>query len=206
MLISHRYKFIFIHIYKTGGSSIDESLNKYCEEIDRSQFHASAKTVKNYLSDETGTHNIWDEYFTFAMVRNPWDFCVSLYHWLVQNEEHDMNGYVGGLSGFSEFLEHLETPGLSQQQFEHGSFQSYRRPLKSFVTDKAGNLIVDFVGRFEDFSEDFQFICRKIGVQEQLLHTNQSQHPDYRDCYDPSSRSLVERLFQDDIDYFDYSF
>ncbi len=103
MIISHAKKFIFIHNYKVAGTSIHNALNKYNNPsfwgstlVDKIrlltkrhpaiytkefEWHISAKELKYKLPA-----NIYDSYFKFGFVRNPWDWQVSLYTYMLKNE------------------------------------------------------------------------------------------------------------------------
>ena len=93
MIISHKKKFIFVHIYKTAGSSVRRRLERFDAAYNlfhwgKSKFtpnpvliaplglkHSDAKTIRKAVGAET-----YDSYFSFCFVRNPWDWQVSLYH------------------------------------------------------------------------------------------------------------------------------
>jgi sulfotransferase famil protein len=96
MIISHKHKFIFIHNYKTAGTSITQALLPYLDKNDiilgcTPEFeklsqnnlenglihkHSSALEIKENLNS-----NIWKSYFKFAFVRNPYDLILSYYLW-----------------------------------------------------------------------------------------------------------------------------
>jgi Sulfotransferase family len=96
MIISHKHKFIFVHVPKTGGTSITYSFLKHLDKkndtilgclppydkISRENKikgglhkHSSASDVKKELG------NIYSNYFSFAFVRNPYDLILSQYYW-----------------------------------------------------------------------------------------------------------------------------
>ena len=64
MVINEKNKFISIHVFRTGGSSIDRALGR----MDRHDTHQKLETIPN-----------WENYFSFGFVRNPWDRTVSAY-------------------------------------------------------------------------------------------------------------------------------
>jgi len=74
------------------------------------------------------------------------------------------------------------------------------------ITDARGNLLVDFVGAYEDLAGDFSEVARVIGIQTELPHINSSVHKDYRTYYNERTRAIVEEHFQPDIERFGYSF
>lgn len=207
MLISHSHKFIFIHIYKTAGSSVRRSLSLYEHKSkmrgvlqrvgivnakEESQYkgihvHSSAREIKENLPKM-----IYDTYFKFAFVRNPWDWQVSLYHYMLQTKVHFQHDLAKSLIDFEHYLEWRIN--------EDKNFQ------KDFVTDLNGNLIVDFIGRFENIAKDFEYVSKKLDLRCALPHVNKSYHRDYRTYYNERTQQLIYDHFREDIELFGYTF
>ena len=78
--------------------------------------------------------------------------------------------------------------------------------LTRMLVDGRDRLLVDFVGRFESLASDFDWVCRRIGIDAALPQVNRSQRGDYRDLYTDRLASLVGRHFAADIDRFGYTF
>jgi hypothetical protein len=74
------------------------------------------------------------------------------------------------------------------------------------LCDEQDNLIVDFVGRFESLSEDFQRICDRLRISVVLPHTNKSNYGYYRSYYNSRMCELVADACRKDIDLFGYTF
>ena len=149
--------------------------------------HPTAADVREALPA-----HIFNGYFKFAFVRNPWDWQVSWYHYVHQNRSHPLHPFVARMSGFEEFLTwRAENDRLLQ---------------KDFVADPQGGLLIDFLGRFEDLEEDFGKVCSATGVRAGLPHRNRSQHGDYRSCYTDRTRELVETHWAEDVRLFQYAF
>jgi Sulfotransferase family len=205
--ISTSHRFIFVHIFKTGGTSIRAALNPF---VDRREYlawnfirrrlgfppptpypglssHAHGDEIRAALPPE-----IFNHYFKFAFARNPWDLQVSLYHYIMRWRAHHEHAAISRLGGFEEFLRYrIDHPTWSQ---------------KCFVADQSGKQILDFVGRFENLSADFQHVCTRVGINPRLPRLNRSRHKDYRTYYTDRGRALVEQTCKDDIEFFDYSF
>lgn len=88
MLISNSKKIIFLHTWKTGGTSIKKALNSFRDKTspfnDNNHFkHITAVKLREYLVDK----NIFDQYFKFLFIRNPWDVQVSYYFYVMQKKK-----------------------------------------------------------------------------------------------------------------------
>lgn len=203
-MISYKYKCIFIHITKCGGTTID------C--VFRNKFfgHGKAIQYKNgtpHLNDNTigsgpitqynDSANFFDEFFKFTFVRNPWDRIVSFYFY---HKQRNFDYYDFNKISFKKFtLNYLYT-------------QPMQTPLNinqciDWITDENGNILIDFIGKFENFQEDFNIICDKIGIpRQELPHKNKSKHKHYTEYYDDETRSIVAEKYAKDIEYFGYEF
>jgi len=95
-----------------------------------------------------------------------------------------------------------------------GSFEEYlwweiarnKAFQKPFITDADGNLIVDFIGRYERLQDDFAEVCNRLGISATLPHSNKTRHRDYRTYYDSRTIELVADHWRDDIELLGYTF
>lgn len=200
MIISRRKRFLFAAFNKTGTTSIEQALKKYDSRLiefklrilhkllirDGHMFkHIRPLHIKRLLGDEE-----WARYFTFSFVRNPWSRAVSLYFY------------------------HQKNPGrhpLAQKSFEEwvcgGGTGTVRKSMAEFVSDDNGQIIMDFIGRYENLHEDFRKICDRIGIERiELPHLNKSTNNSYRDYYNERTRRIVQTWSKRDIDTFGYEF
>tara|TARA_Y100000034_G_scaffold58385_1_gene71175 strand:- start:58 stop:960 length:903 start_codon:yes stop_codon:yes gene_type:complete len=99
MIISHKHKFIFLKTIKTAGTSIQVALREHCGKEDIITGKDIEKNI-NKIPKVTGTTSflhhehvylhfvkkwlgpeIWNNYFKFAFIRNPFDLAISKYYW-----------------------------------------------------------------------------------------------------------------------------
>ncbi|MFZ9736450.1 MAG: sulfotransferase family 2 domain-containing protein [Prochlorotrichaceae cyanobacterium] len=218
MLISYDRQFIFFHVTKAAGTSVKKALDPYAQEPEKFKiarpprevdgapnsfyemwesmlWHAKARDAQKELSPD-----IYDRFYKFAFVRNPWDWQVSYYHFILKQEDHIRHEQVKSMVG--GFEEYLDWVIATKNPFPKGA----TKLQAEIITDKSGELIVDYVGRYETIHQDFNDVCQRLGLAVTLPHLNQSQHRDYRNYYNDRTRKLVAEYFQQDIELFGYTF
>jgi hypothetical protein len=76
-----------------------------------------------------------------------------------------------------------------------------------WFVDPNGNLLADFIGKFERLDEDWAFVAQKLGVEEKLPHERanvRGRH--YTEYYTPRTRDIIAAKFKVDIERFGYEF
>lgn len=217
MLISHSHQFIFFHVAKTAGLSVRNALRPYAEEPTKFKIkrppkvkagqpnpfytvweallvHAKARDAQQELPAA-----IFDRYYKFAFVRNPWDWQVSMYHFILNEPTHIKHSLVKSFGSFERYLDWVvETPN----PYAKGATKFQ----KDVITDGKGRLLVDFIGHYETLTQDFAQVCRRLNITVQLPHINRTNHRDYRTYYTERTRQLVADHFVADIALFGYTF
>jgi len=136
----------------------------------------------------------FETYFKFGFVRNPWDRVVSLYE---RTEALQLSNEMS----FEQFVDWIQ---YSSATCVHSSPHRYQ--LDWFV-DANGNLLADFIGRFERLDEDWAFVAQKLGLEGKLPHRRVSPRArHYGDYYTPQTRDIVAAKFNVDIERFGYEF
>ena len=208
MLISRQKKFIFIHIYKNAGSSIREALISHASPkwqrfitkvlkrlklpatiIDHQPLpaHVNASEVIKFIGEDE-----FKKYFSFAIVRNPWDWQVSLYKFMQKTQEHHQHHIINEFKSFEEYI--------------HWRCEEDVQFQKDFIYSNRGELLVNYVGRFERIDEEFNNICNIIGISETLPKINVSNTIPYQTYYNANTKQMIQKTFEPDISLFKYSF
>ena len=206
-MINHKYKFCFIHIPKTGGTSIETIFDLEAPNRDVRHKHWS---FSNYI----GEKDYNSEYFSFSFVRNPWDLTVSMYNYLWHSNydfpkdcrSNPKYKSIFDLS-FRDFILHKNFQSAtlkSHDCFSARKNSKYKLQL-DFVSHE--NKFVDFIGKFENLQQDFNSVCKILGIPEQTLSCeNKTNHKHYTEYYDDETREIVAKKYARDIEYFGYKF
>lgn len=210
MLLSRTHSFLFVHIYKNAGRSITTALAPFATSRAEWLFarlllklkvptdflyflpcppHAKALEIQRRIGNAQ-----FDNLFSFAFVRNPWDWQVSLYRYMLQTTNHHQHKLGRDLGTFDRYI--------------RWRCENEVRLQKDFICGDGDELLVDFVGRFERLGADFDTICERIGISASLpmLNVSNRNSTSYRDYYNEETKVLVEKAFEQDIEYFQYKF
>lgn len=182
-MIDHNYKCIFIHIPRTGGTSVVQSLTGCKWENLPNQEQIGGKHMN--VNDARELYaEWWDDYFKFTFIRNPFDWLVSVWT-VVECGNMPFHIYVRDV---------VEKGYVTKHKIDcHFSHQ-----VKG----------LDFVGRFENLLEDYNHIANKVGCPMSLFdNRNRSpRRPEYWIYYGKPLRKLVAEKWGEDLRRFGYAF
>ncbi len=207
MIISHRHRFVFAAIPKTGTHSVRRALRGHLAEDDLEQVglfvskrfpfaqfegirhgHITLEQIRPCLESDQ-----FAGYFKFAFVRNPFDRFVSYCAFM----SRDSGQFAADPPGFMKHVLFQIRP------VEHVLYV----PQHSFVTDAEGGMLADHVGRVEEMQQSYDAICQRLGLPSTTLEqVNGSSRGDYRQYYDHELVAGVSALYQRDLELFGYGF
>ena len=175
---------IFIHIPKTGGTSI--------RDIVGGSGHKKVTDV-----DIEGK-------FSFAFVRNPYDRLVSIFFFgggKKRRYENSTNGFNKSVYEFHKYVRNLGT------KFEDGRLKGVGRSLQPqhhWLADAGGSVNLTFIGKFENIDKDWEHVARILKVKDTLGHLNKTDHKHYERYYTPEIKAIVRKLYGKDFKLFGY--
>lgn len=192
--VFYKSKTVFIHIPKTAGISLIKAIYDDVNlEGHRSFFFYNiALNMKS------------EKYFCFSFVRNPFDRLYSAYMFLKKGGMNHIDRllYKTYLSKFNDF-EDFVLNGLDNNIiFKIIHFI----PQHEFLCDRRGNVMVDFIGRFENLEDDVRFLSDKFKKDIRLEHYNSNLKKDYKEVYTAKMVSKVKTIYYKDLKFFNYKF
>jgi len=169
MVVNRENKFIFVHVFRTGGSSIEQALGG----SNTQKKHASLESIPD-----------WQDYFSFGIVRNPWDRLVSSFMYMKTRKR--------SLKTFNEYV----------QQFTVGNLRTSKQYAQYNVVKNCS-----YIGRFEHLQEDFNTACDLIGIPNKILpQVWKTKHRLYKTYFTKEHINIVENAFCGDIEMFGFDF
>jgi len=193
MYISTKHKFAFIHIPKTGGTSIKKALYEFTDK-DQIKFDDEKVTDLNGYKPHIGINKSLYEkylkYFKFVIVRNPWAWHASIYKFHKKRNTHPV------MKTFKSFKEYVNA-------LDNKSIEYHKPQVDYFMNDS--NSYVDYIGKFESLQSDFNIIVENIGIPKiELPHFKNQGIYDYKKMYDNESIDIISKVCEKDIKMFNY--
>lgn len=211
--VNKEKKLVYMQTPKAACSSI--TANMYdMEETDahivhRKAFYGRDKRLLLPIWMRAQSNNKYKNYFKFTFVRNPFERLVSCY----KNKYHTDKKYIGSTlthmtfdiymlgylkkdEGFCEFAKKMsKIPQVLANA--HFASQAYR------IFDKDGVSRLDFVGKLENISNDWNVLVEKCGFTP-LCRLNQTGRDNWMDYYDRKTAEIVYKYYEKDVKAFGY--
>ncbi|WP_179018577.1 sulfotransferase family 2 domain-containing protein [Winogradskyella forsetii] len=214
MPFSKKNKFVFIHVPKVAGTSIEKHLGIYSRtdklgtkfgfgqfKIDNVVYSLQHVSLEQLLELNLLTKYEVDNFFKFSFVRNPWDRAVSGYNWQkkVLKKKITFREYLILCNKHFKINKDKKLINLENCHFV---------PQSWFVFDKNDCLMVDFVGKYEQLQVDMNFVLSKLNIEiTELSNDNKGNSLPYFFYYlDVRNFFLVKRIYFEDIVNFNYHF
>ena len=193
--------------------------------------HESILDIKKNIPE-----SYFNNYYKIGFVRNPWDWLVSYYSYFKNSDIKQTGVLVEGKFIFGEAVtEKLGNKIIKKREVCNLSFHDFLslvendaeeyesqhtlsqithpyQPQYKYLMNESGELIADFIGKYENLKNDWQQLCKKINISTNRFTTlelgrhNESTHRDYRSYYEDRDIERVYKIYKKDIEFFDYRF
>jgi hypothetical protein len=182
LIYSNSNKFMFYHIPKTAGTSLHSVLRKYAVGSHVNEYYLTRDM------SHTAVEHTWDkykgsEYFSFAIVRNPYDRMFSLYNFLTRRK-------------------------LIKETLEQFINNMDREPSQFRLLSHNGVVPLSFVGKFENLEEDFNFIADKTNINERYTDLPKlfkaQNNITYKEVFNNKLKDIIDEKHHDDFINFNY--
>ena len=199
MVICNMRQLIFIHIPKTGGTTVEKRLkltnlnNLYSTSL--------------FENNRTLQHMTWDKYVekypekfkyykTFSMVRNPYCRFISSYNWFPPQTG------MGKLSGqtLDQYINIVAWHVLTKE-FNKTPFHEHHIPQWKYVCDEDGKLMIDTLFKQEKYHEVDMFLEKELGCNNK---DNYEIGPRHNIVLTKKQKKQIHSLYKKDFEIFGY--
>lgn len=210
------YEFLFIHVPKCAGTRIESffgrnydniHIHKYIE-IEYEKYHRKHMTLKNY-EEFLGIETL-NKMFKFSFVRNPFSLLVSSYNYNINSRNVFWNGSndkkIKEKITFKSYLNSLLKS--KNREIENKLHKLNTQPYSINKWILGNETELDFIGKVENFDNDFKKVCDIINIRYKKLGkiNDNKEKVNYKDYYDDDDKRIVYYLFEDELNKFNYEF
>ena len=217
MPIHHNLKTIHIHIPKTGGTSVNETIfNKKeldIKKVNKKIFYGNLIHVNNYFYEldhstinflKKNHNNYFKSYFKFCYVRNPYSRIVSEYLFCKEK----FSRFITNTNTFEDFVLELKEKFnnvMENIELNHWLVSHYI-PQYYFIYDNNNKCCIDYIGRFEKINSYWKQIAKRIKIKKNLKRSNvkSSFKYDWRTFYNEDLKNIIYDLYKIDFKTFNY--
>lgn len=184
-MVNNEYKFIFLHVPRTGGTSIESLFQANAPQRKMKSKHTSARYYRRKEKTK------WNTYFKFTFVRNPWDRIVSGYEWAkaLHTHPHHPRG------SFKDWVMNMSETDRKSNLIHPQNWWIHRE--------------LDYMGYYESLEENWAEVASILELPNRLHHLPRVFHiprPHYSHYYDEESRDRIYLLYGSEINLLGYKF
>ena len=202
-IVNDEKKFIFIHVPKNAGTSMYQVFGNVSPDHD---WHAPARALRKLVPG-------FADYYKFAIIRNPWDRMVSLFHMIKAREPQ-------GPQEFNEWVTTYDDSAMRRAYLKGDKWfgqnahwqtdivSSARKPQVDYINDDFGKIIIDRTVDYENLHIGLADVAKQLGIQlppVPHVRPRQDKTP-YREFYNQKGLDHIEKYFAKDIKAFNYQF
>lgn len=218
-IISHKYKFIFFGIPKVASRSFFNYFVKKQGKNFEIEWHEKRDVFFELKKS-------YPDYFTFSFVRDPWSRIVSCYKSKIEKavigKRARIHSFYKNLSPtmrFEDFCQWLLSPEGQDDVADRHWISQYL-----FVTNDNGQMICDFIGKYETLDDDWRQVCGTLNIpyepldqkgfisaigknkNPEIIEENLSgiRHNDSSQYYDDETKQIIAKRYKKDFEVFGY--
>ena len=206
-MVSDDKRCLFVHVQKTGGVTVQETLEELLPDARPKKRVARHDTLAQILEREPELRKYW----TFGFVRNPWARMVSWFEMVPRFKAYADEGIERYAKQFREnkFLISMHEDYSDFDAFIMKAPEQWARlrtPQISYLVTSTRH--ADFIGRTESLEADMRAVFARLDLPAADLPQLNAGKPsiDYRDYYTDTTRARVAEMFARDVAAFDYEF
>lgn len=206
--IDYKKKILFVHIPKNAGTAIVKNVG-----LNESN-HRTVKEYINLLGQDK-----YEEMFSFAFVRNPFSRFLSLYNYAKMEISHYHNNIEPDKAIYGEHLDYKQLKNLcledaaillKEGKLLHNPPHVQWNSQLFWLLDNESNINIKYLGRFEDLDFNMRNIYRSIGsfsnIKLRKVNSSSDGIQDYRKLINSNTRDILEEIYKEDLDTFNYDF
>ena len=205
MLVSHKHKFIFIHIPKTAGSTMRALLEPFADDVTNFLNDKGKKLLSHRIASGlnptpphmniSGVSQIIDvrleDYTLVTVIRNPFDRFVSFYNYSKFNNPHHRLHRAANILTLNQFVPFLINDDGHDTACQYSFISRDNKTLMKNV----------YILKTEQLEEDYKKFCEIFQLPVVPIKSLNKSEGRTEEILTLDSKILI-RKFEDDIESF----
>jgi hypothetical protein len=193
--LNRKNEYVFIQVPRTASTTISHAIG----ETDRR--HKKAVWYERYNQE------LFERLYTFSVVRNPWDKIHSAFCFLKNGganvlDDEWASKNICHCDSFDQFVLSLKQKNFRNKVLSWTHFT----PQTKFISDSAGDINLDYIGKFERINNVMDRISKKVEFENDVEVLNKSSKKDYKSVYTKEMKKIVHNLYKEDVEKLNYTF
>jgi hypothetical protein len=206
MIISHKHRYLFVELPRTGSTAISRELRTYYDGMAILRKHATYNDFLKIASPEE------KKYFVLAGIRNPLDDAVSLYFKL-RNGHHKSWTDPSNREANKKVADRVRLMMFDFVKDTRADFPAYFKKFYKVPYNTWSDLShykFDFIILFEHLQQDFDSALRLIGIEPirylPVMNKTEEREGDFLSYYTPETIPQAKRVFGPYMKQWGYEF
>lgn len=191
MLVSDKYKIVFIHIQKTGGASLKQLIKQNDPKAwEYKSYHSPLNNVDDF--------NKFKNYNKIVIVRNSYQICSSCYRFETKIRKDLNKGITYGMD-FKTWIQW-------KNNNNNPNHEIFPKQLP-FFTVKNDVVTVDKIIKYSNIKDEIDLLCLEYNMDNNFgkIKSHDYGSYDWKEIYnDKENIKIVEDICKDDIEYFEW--
>jgi hypothetical protein len=197
MVWDNQKKILFVHIPKSGGTTIEHHMGAINNPNKGYKRNTNNKAMQHLTIEEYNAlfdDKRFDNYCKFTIVRNPYDKMLSEYYWtdlpIGYKDKHSFDYFLGAVSDI-----------VINKNYNYTFLHDHFTPQKEFITDENNNIIVDKIFKFEEFNEVVEFVQMYYPNINTTVHNKikTAKSKNSRLTLNDKQKNIIYNLYEDDF-------
>ncbi len=207
MIISHKYKYLFVELPRTGSTAISKELREQYDGQAILHKHATYDAFERIATPEE------KNYFVFSGIRNPLDDAVSYYFKMKTDHKGQYSAMATNKKWLNRLIWHSTISRYHYIRKTNADFSTYFLKFYTLPFNNWSTLShdkFDAVIRFENLSEDFVRTLELIGIQPKrslpAVNKTGKKSRDPISYYTPEAAERAKKVFGPFMECWGYNF
>ncbi len=185
--------------------------------------HLTIPDVKSFLDKSFPDSSIWEDYYKFTIIRNPWDWLLSWVWYRIRTPRFRgvlIEPFFNKFGASSLLVQYSMRKQISRQEYDKQNSRDGLTEHSRYYLESVNSQLhcpLNKVIRYENIQDDFGEVCKHLDIPwkgnfeykgERLAYNSyqRRERRHYREVYSDIQAERVGELFKELNEFFGYEY